>query len=66
LPTVASQSGRARRSSNVTAEERIELELLRGSGLVSANGDRELVAKREPVERALAIWRASTAATSRG
>jgi hypothetical protein len=38
---------------------RFEIERLRRYGLVSANGNQELRAKREAVEFAIAAWRAS-------
>jgi hypothetical protein len=39
----------------------LEIERLRRNGLVGSKGDRELLAKREAVELALAAWCASRA-----
>jgi hypothetical protein len=55
----------ARRSDGLAGTRApFEIERLQRNGLVSSNGDRELLAKREAVELALAVWRASREQTS--
>lgn len=54
----------ARRSDGLAGTRaRFEIERLQRNGLVSSNGDRELLAKREAVELALAVSRAARSIT---